>query len=92
MTALVAPYNVSIVWKNPLDKGHDRSMNMIRNLTAPYDYVFHIEDDWEFIRTRNFIADSIAILEENPRLGQVLINQNYAEIETELEAVAVPTR
>jgi GR25 family glycosyltransferase involved in LPS biosynthesis len=66
------------IWKGQADKGHARSMNIIRGeVTTPY--LFHCEDDWQFFSPKPFLRESIDILESDPSLGQVLVNRNYAE-------------
>jgi GR25 family glycosyltransferase involved in LPS biosynthesis len=42
-------------------------------------YVFHLEDDWEFIRRDFYLAKATNILGADYRIGQVLLNHNYAE-------------
>jgi GT2 family glycosyltransferase len=69
------------VWKNADAKGHAHSMNLIAELAAAggFDYVLHLEDDWEFFETRAWIADALDVLAHEPGCGQVLFNRNYAE-------------
>ncbi len=67
------------VFKGPAEKGHARSMNVIRRtVTTPL--LVHLEDDWHFFAKRAYIGPAIEILEEEPGLGQLLFNRNYAEI------------
>ena len=40
-----------------------------------------MEDDWHYVNKRNYITDAIKILEENDKIGQVLFNKNYSEVE-----------
>lgn len=70
-------------WKKPAEKGHARSMNLILNLTRETTYLFHMEDDWQFFLRRNYLTSLTTILASDVSLGQVLINRNYAETETE---------
>lgn len=70
--------HTTIIWKPAHEKGHDRSMNRIQELTAAYDYVLHLEDDWEFFAPFR-VSQMIHILEDDPRIGQVMINQDYQE-------------
>ena len=65
-------------WKTPCEKGHPRSMNMIRK-AAKTPYIFHMEDDWKFFHRRNYISDCMEVLSTNQSIGQCLINKNYAE-------------
>lgn len=78
MQALLANVNATIVWKWD-SKGHDKSMNLIQELTRDYQYVLHMEDDWQFLHTLPYIAESVRVLESDPRIGQVLFNQDYQE-------------
>jgi GT2 family glycosyltransferase len=66
------------VWKTPEQKGHARSMNIIMNMVNT-PYLFHMEDDWQYIHPNNYITQCIEVLQENPAYGQCLINKNYAE-------------
>lgn len=84
---------IKIISKDQTQKGHYKSMNIIYDLATNnnnnnnkdngYKYWLHLEDDFHFINKRNYISDSIKILEseENNKVGQVLFNRNYAEIE-----------
>ena len=68
-------------FKTVVEKGHPRSMNIIRdNVKTPY--IFHIEDDWKFFCKRDYITDCLHILSQNPKIGQCLLNKNYIEVET----------
>lgn len=70
------------VWKNEQAKGHARSMNLIADLVRAggFDYVLHLEDDWEFFQTRDWIGEALDVLVRHPECGQVLFNRNYAEL------------
>lgn len=63
-------------------KGHVRSMNIIRDyaISNGYQYLLHIEDDFHFVQKRSYIKDAIEILNHNEKLGQVLFNLNYVEV------------
>lgn len=66
-------------FKTPQDKGHPRSMNMLKNMiNTPY--VFHLEDDWQFFSKDNYITRCLEVVNEREDYGQCLINKNYAEI------------
>lgn len=66
-------------WKNIKEKGHPQSMNIIRdNVTT--EFMFHMEDDWKFFAKNPYITNCLSILGENDKIGQCLINRNYAEI------------
>ncbi len=65
-------------FKNIEEKGHPRSMNIIKKLvTTPY--LFHIEDDWNFFERRKYISECLEVLSQSKNIGQCLINKNYAE-------------
>lgn len=65
-------------FKNKDEKGHPQSMNIIRrSVRTPF--IFHMEDDWKFFVRRNYMSDCLDVLNQNPQIGQCLINRNYAE-------------
>jgi hypothetical protein len=71
---------IEFVFKKPEQKGHVESMNMIlKKLNDKDKFIFHLEDDWVFLTRRNYIGNSIRLLKDNPKVGQVLFNKNYAE-------------
>lgn len=60
------------------EKGHPRSMNIIRDrVNTPY--LFHMEDDWQYFVEKNYMTDCMEIISFNNNISQVLINRNYAE-------------
>lgn len=68
-------------FKNNTEKGHPQSMNIIlNNVKTPY--IFHTEDDWVFFCKDNYIAKLTDIINADFRIGQCLINRNYAETES----------
>ena len=70
-------------FKNSNEKGHIKSMNIIRDYvieTSQTPYIIHLEDDWKFICKRNYIKDAFDVLNENQNIGQCLFNKNYIEI------------
>lgn len=69
---------IGMVKKSKEDKGHPKSMNMIYDLVST-EYLFHLEDDHEFFRKRNYFTEMIECLESKPNIGQCLVNINYAE-------------
>uniref|UniRef100_A0A6C0C970 Glycosyltransferase 2-like domain-containing protein n=1 Tax=viral metagenome TaxID=1070528 RepID=A0A6C0C970_9ZZZZ len=71
------------VLKGADKKGHPVSMNIIHIKTSDYkcQYNLHMEDDFHFIQKRNYISESLKIMQENKMIGQVLFNKNYAEVE-----------
>ena len=69
---------VDFYFKNLNEKGHPQSMNIIRdNVTTPY--IFHMEDDWQFFNRQNYMTKCLDVLSQNSKIGQCLINKNYAE-------------
>lgn len=70
-------------WKSRENKGHGRSMNIIREkvLASQCEFFFHLEDDFEFFWNPqpSIIAQCIAVLKENPYYGQCLFNNGYKE-------------
>lgn len=75
---------IEFYFKNNNDKkGHVYSMNIIYNKILEYNcnYILHLEDDFHFIDTREYIKDAIKIMEYDKNIGQVLFNKNYQEIE-----------
>jgi len=71
------------VLKDSDKKGHSVSMNIIhaKNMEYKCQYNLHMEDDFHFIQKRNYISESLKIMQENKMIGQVLFNKNYAEVE-----------
>ena len=65
-------------WKTPCEKGHPRSMNIIRESVKTL-YIFHMEDDWKFFHRRPYITDCMEILTSDQTIGQCIVNLNYAE-------------
>jgi hypothetical protein len=74
-------YPFEYVWKGPDERGHARSMNLLRDKVdeRPTEFVLHLEDDWEFLEPHAFVSDAIAILRHDDDLGQVVFNRHYAE-------------
>ena len=65
------------------EKGHRASMNIIwqkLNELQPT-YWIHMEDDWLFFKTDNYVTKSIVFLEKHKdqNIQQILFNRNYAE-------------
>lgn len=78
---------INFYFKNVDEKGHPRSMNIIRNMAINNNipYIFHLEDDFEFIFEKNYITSCLEILNEDEKIGQCLLNKNYAEIPEHIE-------
>lgn len=66
------------IFKEEQDKGHARSMNLLREeVLTPY--WLHLEDDWEFLVSTDYVGRSIDILQAEPGVAQVVFNRNNAE-------------
>jgi GR25 family glycosyltransferase involved in LPS biosynthesis/GT2 family glycosyltransferase len=78
-------------FKSNNEKGHPQSMNIIReSINTPY--YFHMEDDWQFFVKHNYISECLEILQSYPKLGQCLINKNYAETERDFIVGGIPLK
>lgn len=71
-------------FKTVKEKGHPQSMNIIRNFVKT-PYTFHMEDDWKFFVKRNYISDALDVMGQNQQIKQVLVNKNFAEIESDVD-------
>ena len=69
---------IEFIVKHHEQKGHAKSMNMILD-TINTPFVFHVEDDWEFVYKRPYITECLDVLASSNILGQCLVNMNYAE-------------
>ena len=77
-------------FKNPEEKGHPKSMNIIRDYvinTTKTPYIIHLEDDWKFFTKKCYIKDAFEVLNDNDKIGQCLFNKNYMETEKDLNVV-----
>lgn len=72
-------HRVQFIWKNESQRGHDKSMNMIQRWTRLFPFVFHLEDDWEFLETLPYVTQMLQVMDRSHRIGQVLINRDYQE-------------
>lgn len=71
---------LTFYFKNQNEKGHCKSMNIIREIVnSPY--IFHMEDDWQFFIKDNYITKCLEVLNISDNIGQCLINKNYSETE-----------
>lgn len=70
---------IEFIFKDASNKGHPKSMNILRKRCMEYTYQFHLEDDWTFFSQRPYISNCLEILDENANYGQALINPEYAE-------------
>ena len=68
----------TFILKDKNDKGHPRSMNIIKN-SVKTPYLFHLEDDWKFFVKKNYIRDCLDVLSVDDKIGHCLINKNYTE-------------
>jgi len=71
-------------FKNESEKGHAKSMNIIRNMVKT-PYLMHFEDDWVFYSKRNYIKECLDVLNNDSSLGQCLINKNFSETEMDVD-------
>lgn len=71
------------IFKDESQKGHYISMNIIREeaINNGVDYILHMEDDWHYVNKTNYVTDALKILDEDQKIGQVLFNRNYSEVE-----------
>ncbi|MFN4117742.1 glycosyltransferase [Acidovorax sp.] len=66
------------IFKDPKNKGHARSMNLLRSeVCTPY--WLHLEDDWEFLAALPYVSRAADVLQAEPGVAQVVFNRNYAE-------------
>ena len=72
---------MTFVLKDPSQKGHARSMNIIRHhvLASGCPYFWHLEDDFRFFRPARWMSQCLAVLGSSPRYGQCLLNRAYGE-------------
>ena len=79
---------IEFIVKDEKKRGHRDSMNMIRDIVieSGAKYWIHMEDDWEFIRSDNYISRGVEYLRKYSDIGvkQVLFNKGYAEIITDI--------
>jgi len=73
----------TFIFKDINNKGHPRSMNIIKN-TVKTPYLLHLEDDWKFFVKKNYIKDALDVLSSDNNIGQCLFNKNYSEIESDI--------
>lgn len=76
--------------KTPDQKGHPRSMNMLREYLITTDalYNWHLEDDWDWWFPDQFITKCINVIGEcNNSVGQALVNFEYGEDPYQSQAV-----
>ncbi len=66
------------IFKSDEEKGHAKSMNRLLDIVAT-PYWLHLEDDWHFIVTTDYVARAMTMLEAEPDVAQVQFNRNFAE-------------
>jgi hypothetical protein len=77
----------NFIWINDATKNYNelqiQNMNIIRNISINKgsEYLIYLQDNWHFIQKRNYIAESINLLNENETYGQLVFNNHYAEFE-----------
>lgn len=76
---------ITFIFKNLENKGHPRSMNIIKSFVQT-PYIFHLEDDFVFFIKDNYLTKCLNVLDENQEYGQCLVNKNYGE---DLDAHAI---
>jgi GR25 family glycosyltransferase involved in LPS biosynthesis len=69
---------ITFIFKEIKDKGHVKSMNIIKD-SVKTKYLFHLEDDWEFLYKDNYLTKCLDVIKIKPQYGQCLINKNYSE-------------
>ena len=69
---------INFIWKTPSQKGHVFSMNMIKDRVETR-YVFHLEDDWVFIKKDCYMTKCLDVINTQEHYGQCLLNLNYGE-------------
>lgn len=76
----------SFYFKRTEEKGHPKSMNIIKNKVDTA-FIFHMEDDWQFFHKDNYISNCLEILTKNDKYGQCLLNKNYGETEKDINII-----
>jgi hypothetical protein len=69
-----------LIWvaKGPGVHGHPSSLNALLAAVHDFDYVVFIEDDFFFIKDEDFVSKSLAVLESDATIGQVIFNARCA--------------
>ncbi|MBV9309840.1 MAG: hypothetical protein JOZ73_03370 [Solirubrobacterales bacterium] len=64
---------------DPVGFHHADSMNhLMETVSSPF--WLHLEDDWQFIARRPYVAHGMAVLADDASIAQVAFNRNYAEL------------
>ncbi len=73
----------TFIFKNIEEKGHAKSMNIIRDyvINSGYKYTLHMEDDWQSVIHMDYIKPCIKIIEESKEgIKQVVQNRQYVQL------------
>lgn len=77
---------ITFVFKEYSQKGHPKSMNIIRDsIKTPY--FFHLEDDWKFTQVKPYLTMCMDVITRNEKYGQCLINKNYSEMLNDIKTI-----
>lgn len=66
------------VFKDADAGGQARSLNMLLDTVAT-PFWLHLDDDWHFLVTTDYVSRALSILDREPGVAQVMFNRNYAE-------------
>ena len=74
----------TFIFKTPEQKSHAVSMNLLKYAAVDTPYIFHMEDDWNFIsHPSNYLSQCLTVLNSQSakqnNIAQCLLNKNYAE-------------
>ncbi len=88
ITKIINKYgDLFTIIKNDVNVGLLQSIDNLYKLVNT-EYIFHCEDDWEFKGNKQFIEESLNILETNPNIHQIWIREgipnNWLESKTKL--------
>lgn len=61
---------------NDINYGQTKSLDIVFN-SCVNEYIFHLEDDWFFDLSNDYIQDSITILKGNENIHQVWVRHEY---------------
>ncbi len=73
----------TFIFKTPEERGHSRSMNIIRDyvVKSGYAYTLHMEDDWVAVCEMEYLKPSIEIIMESQEgVRQVVQNRQYVQL------------
>ncbi len=66
------------VFKGAGEAGLAHSANLLLDAVST-PYWLHLEDDWHFLVTTDYVGRALSILDQEPSAAQVLFNRNFAE-------------